>query len=183
MLVSNIGWDDFVGRVAMGKVLSGTVQKGDSVFLYRQDGRKVRSKVTRIFEYTSLKTSEGTNAEAGNIVGVTGFEDVDIGETLSAREDDEALPFMDIDPPTISMEFSVNDSPGGGREGKYVTSRQIRDRLMRELKTNISIFVADTDTAGIFSISARGAMQIAVLVEQLRREGFELLVSRPNVIV
>jgi GTP-binding protein len=183
MLVSNIGWDDFVGRVAMGKVLSGKVEKGDTIFRYTKEGTKIRSKVTRIFEYTSLKTAESSTGEAGNIIGLAGFEDIDIGETLSAKDDDEALPFMDIDPPTISMEFSVNDSPGAGREGKFVTSRQIRDRLMRELKTNISITVADTDLAGVFAISARGAMQIAVLVEQMRREGFELLVSRPNVII
>jgi GTP-binding protein len=182
MLVSNIGWDDYVGRVAMGKVLSGTVAKGDPIFLLRKDGTKQKGKVSRIFEYTSLKTAESAIGEAGNIVGVAGFEDVDIGETMTATETDEALPFMDIDPPTISMEFSINDSPGAGREGKYVTSRQIRDRLFRELKTNISITVNDTDTAGIFAVSARGAMQIAVLVEQMRREGFELLVSRPNVI-
>lgn len=182
MLASNIAWDDYVGRVAMGKVISGRAVKGDTIWLLRKDGTKVRSKISRIFEYTALQTSFAEEAIAGNIVGIAGFEDVDIGETLTMKEDDEAIPFMDIDPPTISMEFAVNDSPGAGREGKYVTSRQIRDRLMRELKTNISIQITDTDTAGIFAVSARGAMQIAVLAEQMRREGFELLVSRPNVI-
>ena len=182
MLASNIAWDDYVGRVAMGKVLSGKGAKGDTVFLMRKDGTKVRAKITRIFEYAALQTNQTDEAIAGNIVGIAGFEDVDIGETLTSLEDDVAIPFMDIDPPTISMEFSVNDSPGAGREGKFVTSRQIRDRLMKEMKSNISIFVTDTDTAGIFAVSARGAMQIAVLVEQMRREGFEILVSRPNVI-
>lgn len=182
MLASNIAWDDYVGRVAMGKVLAGKVTKGDTVYLLRKDGSKVRSKITRIFEYTALQTNQAEEAIAGNIVGLAGFEDVDIGETLTGDENGEPIPFVDIDPPTVSMEFAVNDSPGAGREGKYVTSRQIRDRLMREVKTNISIFVSDTDLAGVFAVSARGAMQIAVLVEQMRREGFELLVSRPNVI-
>ena len=183
MLASNIGYDDYVGRIAMGKVLSGKAAKGDTLFLLRKDGTKVKAKVTRIFEYSALQTQFSEVAEAGNIVGIAGFEDVDIGETLTSSEEDVAITFVDIDPPTISMEFSVNDSPGAGREGKYVTSRQIRDRLMRETKTNISIHVADTDLAGVFAVSARGAMQIAVLVEQMRREGFELLVSRPNVII
>ena len=183
MLASNIGYDDYVGRIAMGKVLSGKAAKGDTLFLLRKDGTKVKAKVTRIFEYSALQTQSSEVAEAGNIVGIAGFEDVDIGETLTSSEEDVAITFVDIDPPTISMEFSVNDSPGAGREGKYVTSRQIRDRLMRETKTNISIHVADTDLAGVFAVSARGAMQIAVLVEQMRREGFELLVSRPNVII
>ncbi|MDB6136219.1 MAG: typA [Verrucomicrobiales bacterium] len=182
MLASNIAWDDYVGRVAMGKVLSGRVTKGDPVFLYRKDGSKVRAKVSRIFEYSALQTNFADEAVAGNIVGIAGFEDVDIGETLSSSDEDSAIEFVDIDPPTVSMEFAVNDSPGAGKEGKYVTSRQIRDRLMREMKSNISIHVTDSDLSGVFNVSARGAMQIAVLVEQMRREGFELLVSRPNVI-
>ena len=182
MLASNIAWDDYVGRVAMGKVLSGKISKGDTCFLYRKDGSKVRAKVSRIFEYSALQTTFAEEAVAGNIVGIAGFEDVDIGETLSSNEEDVAIPFVDIDPPTVSMEFSVNDSPGAGKEGKYVTSRQIRDRLMKEMKSNISIFVTDGELSGVFNVSARGAMQIAVLVEQMRREGFELLVSRPNVI-
>ncbi len=182
MLASNIAWDDYVGRVAMGKVLGGKATKGDTVYLMRKDGSKVKAKISRIFEYAALQTNQAEEAVAGNIVGIAGFEDVDIGETITADENDVAIPFMDIDPPTVSMEFSINDSPGAGREGKYVTSRQIRDRLMKEMKTNISIHVSDTDLAGVFAVSARGAMQIAVLVEQMRREGFELLVSRPNVI-
>ena len=123
-----------------------------------------------------------SHEQAGNIVGVSGFEDVNIGETLSANEESELIDFVEIDPPTVQMQFSVNDSPFAGKEGKYVTSRQIRDRLMRETKTNISIEVNDSDTAGVFNVAARGAMQIAVLVEEMRREGYEVLVSRPMVI-
>ncbi len=183
MLVSNIEWDDYVGRVAIGKVLGGSVKKGDNITLLRRDGTKVTSKVMKTFTYSGLATTDSEGCGAGGIVGIAaGIEDINIGETLAAKPDMEALPFMDIDPPTVSMQFSINDGPLAGREGKHVTSRAIRDRLMRELKTNISIEVSDTDLSGVFDVSARGAMQIAVLVEQMRREGFEVLVSRPTVI-
>jgi GTP-binding protein len=183
MLVSNIEWDDYVGRVAIGKVLGGSVKKGDNVWLLRKDGRKVSSKVMKTFSYTGLATMDSEGGAAGGIVGVAaGIEDVDIGDTLAGNQDAELLPFVAIDPPTVSMQFSINDGPFAGKDGKHVTSRAIRDRLMRELKTNISIQVADTDMSGVFDVSARGAMQIAVLVEQMRREGFEVLVSRPMVI-
>ena len=182
MLASNISWDDYVGRVALGKVQSGSVKKGDSIFLIRKDGSSVRGKVTKVFEYSSLSNQESAEGVAGNIVGVAGFEDIDIGETLSADPEAEALPFVAIDPPTVQMQFSINDGPYGGREGKHVTSRAIRDRLEREVKTNVSIEVKDTDKAGVFEVAARGAMQISVLVETMRREGYEVLVSRPMVI-
>ncbi len=182
MLASNISWDDYVGRVAMGKVQSGSVKKGDTIFRIRPDGTSQRGKVTKIFEYSSLSNTESAEGIAGNIVGVAGFEDVDIGETLTADADAEALPFVAIDPPTVKMQFSINDGPYGGREGKHVTSRAIKDRLDRELQTNVSIEVTDTDKAGVFEVAARGAMQISVLVETMRREGYEVLVSRPMVI-
>lgn len=183
MLASNIDWDNYVGRVALGKVLSGSVKKGDNVWLLRKDGSKVRSKITKVFEYSQLSNSESTEGVAGNIIGIAGFEDVDIGETLAASEEAEPLPFVNIDPPTIQMQFSINDGPYAGKDGKHVTSRAIRDRLMREIKTNISIEVSDSDKAGVFNVAARGAMQISVLVETMRREGFEVLVSRPSVII
>ena len=182
MLVSNIDWDDYVGRVAIGKVLSGSIQTGDTIYRVLKEGTRERCKITKVFEYTGLKTSESIKGEAGNIVGISGFEEVDIGETLCAKEDQEALPFIDIDPPTIQMQFAVNDGPLAGRDGKLVTSRQIRERLFREMKTNVSIQVEDSETSGVFNVSARGAMQIAVLVETMRREGYEVLVSRPTVI-
>ncbi|MGA0899888.1 MAG: translational GTPase TypA [Luteolibacter sp.] len=183
MLVSNIEWDDYVGRVAVGKVLSGGVQKGDSIWLLRKDGTKQQSKVMKTFTYSGLATTDSEGCGAGGIVGIAaGIDDIDIGETLAGNGDIEPLPFVDIDPPTVSMQFSINDGPLAGREGKHVTSRAIRERLDRELKTNISIQVEDTDEAGVFKVSARGAMQIAVLVEQMRREGFEVLVSQPEVI-
>lgn len=182
MLVSNIDWDDYVGRVAIGRVTSGSVKKGDTLWLVTKEGVRISSKVTKLFEYSGLGTQDSVDGEAGNIIGLAGFERVDIGESLLGSETAHPLPFVDIDPPTISMQFSINDGPFAGRDGKQVTSRVIRDRLMREMKTNISIQVEDTDTAGIFNVSARGAMQIAVLVETMRREGFEVLVSRPMVI-
>ncbi|HEX5791519.1 MAG TPA: translational GTPase TypA [Luteolibacter sp.] len=183
MLVSNIEWDDYVGRVAVGKVLGGSVQKGDTIWLLRKNGTKQQSKVMKTFSYSGLATHDSEGGTAGGIVGVAaGIEDIDIGETLAGAADMEPLPFMEIDPPTVSMQFSINDGPLAGKEGKHVTSRAIRERLMRELKTNISITVEDTDLSGVFDVSARGAMQIAVLVEQMRREGYEVCVSRPVVI-
>ncbi|MFY7818515.1 MAG: translational GTPase TypA [Akkermansiaceae bacterium] len=183
MLVSNIEWDDYVGRVAVGKVLGGSVKKGDNVWLIRKDGSKVASKVMKTFTYSGLATQDSEGCGAGGIVGIAaGIENIDIGETISGTPDAEPLPFVEIDPPTVQMQFSINDGPLAGREGKHVTSRAIRDRLMRELKTNISIQVEDTDTSGVFLVSARGAMQIAVIVETMRREGFEVCVSRPMVI-
>ncbi|CAM2858323.1 translational GTPase TypA [Rariglobus hedericola] len=184
MLVSNIDWSDYVGRIAVGKILGGVIKVGDPMFVIRHNepGKKVRTKVTKIFEFTGLGQREVEQAHAGNIVGLAGFEDVDIGDTLDVREDGHALPFTQIDPPTLEMQFSVNDGPLVGQEGKLVTSRQIRERLMRELKTNVSIYIDDAERAGVFNVKARGTMQVAVLVETMRREGFEMLVSRPTVI-
>jgi GTP-binding protein len=183
MLVSNIDWDDYVGRIAIGKVLSGSIKKGDSIFRFLKDGTKIRTKIGKVFEYTNLGIQEVADGIAGNIVGIAGFEDADIGETLSGSEDAEALPAVNIDPPSVQMQFSINDGPFAGRDGKHVQSRVIRDRLYREMKTNVSIHVEDSEMAGVFNVSARGAMQIAVLVETMRREGFEVLVSRPTVIL
>ena len=182
MLVSNIDWDDYVGRISLGRVESGHVTKGDVLWLLREEGTRVRSTVTKVFEYAKLSTQDAAVGEAGNIVGLAGFEDVNIGETLAASEQAEALPFVAIDPPTVQMQFAVNDGPFAGRDGRNVTSRALWDRLQREIKTNVSIEVSESDQAGIFNVSARGAMQIAVLVETMRREDYEVLVSRPTVI-
>ncbi|KAF0096407.1 MAG: GTP-binding protein [Puniceicoccaceae bacterium 5H] len=182
MLVSNIDWNDFVGRVALGKVSSGKIQAGDSIFVFDREGNKKRTKITKVFTYSGLTSSDSPVGEAGDIVGLAGFEDVDIGVTLTADETAEPLPFVEIDPPTISMMFAVNDGPLAGQDGKYVTSRQIRDRLAREQKINISLRISDGEFGGTFDIVARGAMQVSVLVETMRREGYEILVSRPKVI-
>jgi GTP-binding protein len=183
MLVSNIDWSDYVGRIAIGKILGGTAKIGDPVYVMRHsDGKKVKAKITKVFEYSGLGTQESSTAVAGNIVGLSGFEDIDIGDTLTADENGHALPFTQIDPPTLEMQIGVNDGPLVGTEGKLVTSRQLRERLFREVKTNVSITVEDSERAGVFNLKARGAMQVAVLVETMRREGFELTVSRPTVI-
>jgi GTP-binding protein len=182
MLTSNIEWDDYVGRVAIGKVLGGSVRKGDTIWALRKDGTRKAAKVTKTFSYSGLATYDSDGGTAGSIVGIAGVEDIDIGETLTAVGDDDPLPFVAIDPPTVQMQFSINDGPLGGRDGKHVTSRAIRDRLMSEVKTNISIHVEDGEQSGVFLVSARGAMQIAVLAETMRREGYEVCVSRPTVI-
>jgi len=182
MLVSNIDWSDYVGRIAIGKILSGTVHVGDTVWRLKPGEKPQRAKISKVFEYSALATSETEQAGAGNIVGLAGFEDVDIGETIAANQEDEPVRSVEIDPPTVMMSFSVNDGPFAGLEGDRVTSREIRDRLIREGRTNVSIKVEETDAAGEFKVSARGAMQVAVVVEQMRREGYEVLVSRPTVI-
>jgi GTP-binding protein len=183
LLVSNIDWSDYVGRIAIGKILGGSVTVGDSVFTIRHaNGQRIRSKVTKVFEYTGLNTQESSAGVAGNIVGLSGFEDIDIGDTITADEAGHALPFTQIDPPTLEMQFCVNDGPLVGQDGRLVTSRQLRERLFRELKTNVSISVEDGEKAGVYPVKARGAMQVAVLAETMRREGYEFLVSRPTVI-
>ncbi|MEO0510892.1 MAG: translational GTPase TypA [Verrucomicrobiota bacterium] len=182
MLVSNIDWDDYVGRMAIGRVLSGEIKQGQTIHALRKDGSKDRVKVTKMKTFSGLATDDIENAVAGDIVGLAGFDDVDIGDTLAATPDAEALPFVEIDPATVQMEFSVNDGPLAGKDGKKVTSRQIRERLVRETQSNISISIEDTDKGTTFLVNARGAMQIAVLVETMRREGFEVLVSRPTVL-
>jgi GTP-binding protein len=182
MLVSNLDHSDYLGRIALGRIVSGHVAVGDSIVCIHRDGRRERTTVTALFTHEGLERVEIKQAAAGNIIGLTGFEDVYIGETLTEREETAPLQFVDIDPPTIRMRLLVNDSPFAGRDGKFVTARHLRDRLVRETRGNVSLQVNDTDTAGVFEINARGEMQIAILVEQMRREGHELMVSRPEVI-
>jgi GTP-binding protein len=183
MLVSNLDWSDYVGRIAIGKILGGSVKIGDSIVCLHKDGRRDRAAVTKVFEFSGLKSGEIVVGEAGNIVGISGFEDLAIGETLCDSEERDPVPFVELDPPTIQMQFAVNDGPLAGRDGKLVTARHIRERLQKEIRTNISLQVEDTDAPNIFLVSARGEMQIAILVEQMRREGHEVLVSRPEVIL
>jgi len=181
-LVANLDYSDYLGRIAYGRVVSGRVSVGDSVVCIHKDGRRERANVTALFAHQGLQKVEIKHASAGEIIGLAGFEDVYIGETITDTEERLPIPFVDIDPPTITMKICVNDGPLAGREGKLLTARQIRERLVRETRTNVSLTFEDTDTAGHFQVSARGEMQIAILVEQMRREGFEVLVSRPEVI-
>ena len=182
MLVSNLEYNDYLGRVALGRIVSGRVSVGDSIVCVHRDGSRERATVTALFTYSGLEQVEIKHASAGDIVGLTGFEEIYIGETLTDREERAPLRFVDVDPPTIRMRMLVNDSPFAGREGKFVTARHLRERLIRETRGNISLQVSDTESAGAFEINARGEMQIAILVEQMRREGYEVMVSRPEVI-
>jgi GTP-binding protein len=182
MLVSNLDYSDYLGRIGLGRIVSGRVAIGDSTVCIHRDGRRERATVTALFTHEGLEQVEIKHANAGDIVGLTGFEDIFIGETVTDCEERAPLQFVDIDPPTIRMRILVNDSPFAGRDGKFVTARHLRERLLRETRGNVSLQVNDTDTASAFEINARGEMQIAILVEQLRREGYELMVSRPEVI-
>lgn len=180
-LVSNLDYSDYLGRIAYGRIVSGRVKVGDTVVRIGKD-RRERANVTAIFTHVGLQKVETQHASEGDIVGICGFEDAFIGETITDTEERMPLPFVDIDPPTIAMKMCINDGPLAGREGKLLTARQVRERLVRETRTNVSIFFSDTDVAGHFELKARGEMQVAILVEQMRREGFEILVSRPEVI-
>ena len=183
MLVSNLDWSDYVGRIAIGKITGGSVKIGDSIVCIHKDGRRERASVTKVFEFSGLKSGEIVTGEAGNIIGISGFEDLAIGDTLCDSEERDPVPFVELDPPTIQMQFAVNDGPLAGRDGRFVTARHVRERLYKEIRTNISLHVEDTDAPNIFLVSARGEMQIAILLEQMRREGHEVLVSRPEVIL
>ncbi|MFL6543044.1 MAG: translational GTPase TypA [Chthoniobacterales bacterium] len=182
MLVSNLDYSDYLGRIALGRIVSGRVNIGDSIVCVHRNGDRERANVTALFTYAGMQQVQIEHASAGDIIGLTGFEEVFIGETLTDREERSPLQFVDIDPPTIRMRILVNDSPFAGREGKFVTARHIKERLVRETRGNVSLEVSDTDTAGAFEINARGEMQIAILIEQMRREGYEAMVSRPEVI-
>ena len=182
MLISNLDWSDYVRRIAVGKITGGKVKEGDVIACIHKDGRREQQKVSKIFGFEGMKSVELAHAEAGDIVGIAGFDAVYIGETLCDIERTEAIPFVEIDPPTIQMEIFANDSPTAGRDGKFVTARHIRERLVRETRTNVSISMEDSTSGAGFRVSARGELQIAVMVETMRREGFEVLVSRPEVI-
>ena len=183
MLVTNIDYNDYVGRLAIGRITHGSLATGQQAALARKDGSVLTAKVTRIYGYEGLDRIEVDSAGAGDIVALAGFPETDIGETVADPERPEPLPYTDIDQPTISMVFSVNNSPFAGQEGQYVTSRQLRDRLWRELRSNVGLRVEETDTPDAFTVSGRGELHLSILMETMRREGFELQVSRPEVIM
>jgi len=182
ILVANLDYSDYLGRIALGKILAGKVKVADPAACLHGDGRVTPGKITMIYHFEGLKRVEIQEAHAGDIVGITGFEDVFIGETIADKLERGGLPYIPIDPPTIQMQFAVNDGPLAGNDGKLVTARHIRERLVKETRTNVALRVADTDVPNILNVSGRGEMQIAILVEQMRREGYEVLVSRPEVI-
>jgi GTP-binding protein len=182
ILVANLDYNDYVGRIAFGKIVEGKVKVGEAACCLHGDGRVTPGKITNIYHFEGLKRIEIQEAHAGDIVGIAGFEDVFISETIADKPERGALTYIPTDPPTIQMQFAVNDSPLAGQDGKLVTARHIRERLIKETRTNVALRVADTDAPNIFNVSGRGEMQIAILVEQMRREGYEVLVSRPEVI-
>ena len=181
MLVTTLDSNAFVGKIAIGKVHRGKVKKNQSVALVRQDGTKSNYKITAVFGYNGLKREEIEEAGLGDIIAVSGIMDANIGETIADASNPEALPFVEIDEPTLNMNFMVNDSPFAGKEGEFVTSRHLRDRLMKELETNVSLRVKEI-TPDCFEVSGRGELHLSVLIETMRREGFELQVSKPTVI-
>ena len=182
LLVSNLDYSDYMGRIAFGKIVEGQLKVGESAICRHGNGKITKGKITMLYHFEGMKRIEISEASAGDIVGVAGFENVFIGESLCDSEARASLPYIPIDPPTIQMEFAVNDGPLAGQDGKLVTARHIWDRLVKEIRTNVALRIAQTSDPKIFSVSGRGEMQIAILVEQMRREGHEVLVSRPEVL-
>ena len=182
LLVTNIDYNDYIGRIATGKIYSGKVRAGETLAVVKRDGSISRGRISKLLGYEGLKQVEIAEAVTGDIVTVAGFDDVGIGETLAGGDTPTALPYVAIDEPTIAMNFIVNSSPFAGREGKLVTSRNIRERLTRELRTNVSLRVEETDNADTFKVSGRGELHLSILIENMRREGYELAVSKPEVI-
>jgi len=182
LLVSNLDYSDYMGRIAFGKIVEGKLTVGESAICRHGNGKITKGKITMLYHFEGMKRIEISEAGAGDIVGVAGFENVFIGESLCDSEARASLPYIPIDPPTIQMEFAVNDGPLAGQDGKLVTARHIWDRLVKEIRTNVALRIAQTSDPKIFSVAGRGEMQIAILVEQMRREGHEVLVSRPEVL-
>lgn len=183
MLVSSIDWNDYVGRIAVGRIEQGTVKLNQEVALISGKGdQKMKGRATKLFSFNGLQREPIEEGYAGDIVALAGYDSVNIGDTLTAASDPTPLEYVDLDKPTIAMYFRVNNSPFAGLEGKYVTSNQIKDRLEREVRTNVAMRVEATDSPDVFKVSGRGELQMAILIETMRREGFEFSVSRPEVL-
>ena len=183
MLVSNIDYDDYVGRIGVGRIERGTFKVGQLVSICKGDDTIYQGKIAKLYTHVGLKKTEVDVASAGDIIEFAGISDISIGETVCDTEHVEKIPFVNIDEPTVTMTFSVNNGPFAGREGEFVTSRHIRDRLFKELERNVSLRVKEGETPDSFEVSGRGELHLSVLIETMRREGFELLVSRPKVII
>ena len=181
-LISNIDYDEYVGTMALGRVERGTLKVGQSVVVCSKDGSTRNARVGKIYQFDGLGRKEVDTAKVGDIVNISGLGKINIGETVCDTECIEPLPFVEIDEPTLSMTFSVNNSPFAGQDGDYVTSRHLRDRLFKEMETNVSLKVEETDSADAFKVSGRGELHLSVLIETMRREGYEFQVSKPEVI-
>ena len=182
MLIAHIDYNDYLGRIATGKVANGSVAAGDNVALIKGDGRVTRGKVSRLLAHEGLRQVEVDASTCGDIVTIAGLENVEIGETVSDPSHAQALPYLVVDEPTLALNLMVNTSPFAGKEGKYVTSRNIRERLHRELRNNLSLRIEDTTSPDTFRVSGRGELHLGILIENMRREGFEMAVSKPEVI-
>jgi GTP-binding protein len=180
--VTTLDYSDYLGRIVIGKIHNGTITMGQQAALIKEDGSIVKTRITKLLGFDGLKRIEIPSATAGNIVAVTGFADANIGETITCPNEPMALPMIKVDEPTLQMTFCVNDSPFAGTEGKNVTSRQVRDRLFRELETNVALRVEETDEADKFAVAGRGELHLGILIENMRREGYEFQVSQPQVI-
>ena len=183
MLVSNIDYDEFIGRMAIGRLERGILKVNDPVVICKKDGKMENARIGKIYTHMGLKKVEVQEIGAGDIIELSGIPDINIGETICDIEHPEKIEFVDIDEPTVTMTFSVNDGPLAGREGKFITSRHLRDRLFKELERNVSLRVKETDSADSFEVAGRGELHLSVLIETMRREGYEFLVSRPKVII
>lgn len=182
MLITTIDSNEYVGRIGVGKIERGVVKRNQQAALMRKDGSIENVKISKLYTYKGLQREETEEAKIGDIVAVAGIEDINIGETLADAQEPEALPFVEIDEPTLTMNFMVNDSPFAGKEGDYLTSRHLRDRLLKELETNVSLRVEETESADCFKVSGRGELHLSVLIETMRRQGYEFQVSKPSVI-
>jgi GTP-binding protein len=180
--VTTLDYSEYLGRIVIGKIHNGTIKAGQQAALIKDTGAVVKSKISKLLGFDGLKRVELESCSAGNIVAVAGFADANIGETITCPNEPQALPLIKVDEPTLQMTFSVNDSPFAGQEGKFVTSRQVRDRLMRELETNVALRVEETDSPDKFLVSGRGELHLGILIETMRREGYEFQVSQPQVI-
>ncbi|AGY58548.1 translational GTPase TypA [Gloeobacter kilaueensis] len=180
--VTTLDYSEYLGRIVIGKIHNGVLRAGETIAIVKDSGQIQRGKVAKLFGFEGLSRTELAEASAGNIVAVAGFADANIGETLTSADHPEALPLIRVDEPTLQMTFSVNDSPFAGQEGKYVTSRKLRERLYKELETNVSLRVEDTDSPDRFLVSGRGELHLGILIETMRREGYEFQVSKPRVI-
>ena len=182
VLVTNIAYDEYVGRLGTGRIVAGEIKMGDPVMLIKRDRQMERHKITQLYTFDGLKRVSCERAGAGDIIAVAGIDGINIGETIASIENPIPLPLIQIDEPTISMIFSVNNSPFSGRDGKYVTSRQLRERLYKEVLGNVSIRVEDTDSPESLKVSGRGELQLSILIEMMRRDGYEMQVSKPEVV-
>jgi len=180
--VTTLDYSEYLGRIVIGRIHNGKILAGQQAALYKDDGSIVKTKVSKLLGFDGLARVEIAEASAGNIVAVAGFADANIGETITCPDNPQALPLINVDEPTLQMNFSINDSPFAGQEGKFVTSRQLRDRLYRELETNVALRVEETDSPDKFAVSGRGELHLGILIETMRREGYEFQVSQPQVI-